>query len=185
MGAFATDQTVGAQDLETLRAAVQGDGPALLGICERYKIPVLAVAIRSSCDLERAYGSVQQVLSSLCRQLLAAHFRPEQWASQLVTCVAENFHMGGETIDAADAPHQSILSGLESIPRIVRRRAVNATLPKLPLPELTAILLWYVGHRSPSAMVGLVADSEPEVCQRLVAAHELLLQAVQTQQSTA
>jgi hypothetical protein len=184
MGAFATDQTVVEQDLRTLRAAVQGQRQALVSICQRYEIPVVAVAIQTSGDLERAYACVGQVLEALCRQLLASRFSPEQWASQLTTCVIEYFPVGDAGIVGAETSERSILSGLESIPRIARRRAVSATLPKLPLPELTAILLRYVQRQSASQMVGLVADSEQEVCQRLAAAHELLQQEVRTRRST-
>ena len=165
----------GEHDLKTLVAAVHGEQGALFRICERYRMPALAVAIQSCDDLEHAYACVPPQLTSLCRQLLEAWFPPEQWAARLVARVVECSRMSREEVRGVDETNPSIRSGLEAIPRIARRRAVAAALPNLPLPELTAILLQYVDHRPPSAMVGLVDDTEEKVCRRLITAHDLLL----------
>jgi len=171
MGAFATDQTLNQRDLDLLNRAVQGEKQALVIICRRYKVPVLAVAIRTGFELDQAFESVEPILHQLCDQLLAGSLRPERWTAELTAAVHARFQMDGKHADG-DATDESTLSGLVAIPRLAKRRAVRMLLPQLPLPELTALLLHYVDGLTPAEMVGLVAESESDVAAKLFAVHE-------------
>jgi DNA-directed RNA polymerase specialized sigma24 family protein len=161
------------RDLELLNRAVRGEKQALVMICRRYKAVVLAVAIRTGCELDRAFESVEPIIHQLCDQLLARRIRPEQWTAELTAAVAARFHTDDNQADG-DASNASMLSGLDGIPRLAKRRALRMLLPQLPLAELTALLLRYVERYSPAEMVGLVAESESGVAAKLFAAHETM-----------
>jgi hypothetical protein len=184
MGAFATDHTLCDEDLAALRQAARGDQRALRIICERFKFPVLAAAIRQMKCLERSFAAVQPVLSSLCDGLLNEHFRPESWVDQLLSEVAGVARQELKNAESDDAANPPSLSGFASVPRLARRRIVRESLPELSLPELTAVLMQYLDHCTPSQMVGLVDTTESAVCARLASAHQRLQQALQEQIST-
>ena len=176
MGSFATDQSVCRQDLELLTAAAGGDKRALRAVCDRFKVPVVAVALRAVRDLDRAFDCVEPVLGTLCRGLLGGTFPPGQWALRAVASVNE--HSKIQELQPAEA---SLLDGLGSIPRVARRRIVRSTLPELPLPELTALLLRYIERIPPGEMIGLVAESEAQVHEKLFAGYQLVGQASEAQ----
>ena len=167
-----------------MQQAVQGGKRALRAVCERFKIPILAVSIQHTKNLDHSYKAVQPVLNSLCDGLLDTSFAPESWADQLFREVLAFTRRALQETDSKEEAIQSSLSGFASVPRLARRRVIRQILPTLPLPELTAILMQYVDKSSTSDMVGLVDETECAVCERLASAHQQLQQELQKQVST-
>ncbi len=167
MGAFATDQTLSHSDLELLAAAQRGDKPSLRRVCERFQTPLVALVLHHRGDFERAAGAVEPLLDRLCRELLTGQLMPIRWAARAVELAAEQ-----SPFEHPPAGNGSGLEGLGVIARVVKRRALRASLPQLPLPELMALLLAYLEKRRPEEMAGLVAATPEEAAACLVQAHE-------------
>jgi DNA-directed RNA polymerase specialized sigma24 family protein len=163
MGAFAIDQSLGPADLELLQRSVAGDLSALETVCRRFEIPILAVALRKTRDLRKATSLIEPTLTAVCAGLLAGDFPLDQWARQalghLEALAGEQTNQDGESEEAAAG-----LTGMAQVPRVVRARAVRRTLPTLPAPELTAVLMDSYLSASAEAMAGLVAES-PQAAQ--------------------
>lgn len=164
---------------------MQGDLSALHDVCQRFQFVVLAVAIRSGADLEQVVECVDPLLRAMCRKLVDGEVTPEQWCERLEESVQRHFNVHGETghlaaLQAGDDSPDTLTSSLSSIPRLAKRKIVRSMLPRILLPELLAILLRYVSELSPAEMVGLVAESEEEVHQKLTSVYEQLQTEVRT-----
>lgn len=157
MACFAVDQGVSATDFAALSAAVEGDKRALREVCRRFTVPILALALQVSKDLETAVGCVEPTLRRLCSELLSRRFEPQDWSLVLEALVREYgaFRSPSEEGGAS-------LEGITVVQRVVRRRILRQTLPELPLPQLTALLLLHLDGAAPDAMVGLVAGTPTE-----------------------
>ena len=167
MGAFATDQTLCDADLTLLATAQRGHTPSLRAVCDRFQTPLLALLLRNTGDWERAAGALEPLLERLCRELLSGKLVATDWATRAVEVAAEQ-----AVVDRGAVQNGSGLEGLASIPRVIKRRALRAILPQLPLPELLALLLKYIENRGPKSMAGLVAHDAREAGMCLVTAHE-------------
>jgi hypothetical protein len=128
----------------------------------------LALLIKSTKDYGRAVELTPALLETLSRMLVSGQIAPEEWASR---AGREALVLGESTGDQA---YGGSLEGLESIARFVRRRQVRQTLPRLALPELTAVLLRHVADRPTAAMIGLVGENLERVEQALLSAYEKL-----------
>jgi DNA-directed RNA polymerase specialized sigma24 family protein len=173
MGSFATDQSLLSADLGLLGAAATGDKRSLREVIERFKTPLLAVALRSVGDLDSAFDLAEAAIGRMCKDLLAGRLPPTEWAA------AAGMYTTRRDTPPTQRDGPSLLEGLHSVPRVARKRLVREALPKLTLPELTAVLLQHVDQLPPARMVGLVAGSEADVCERLVSAQRKLLAALQ------
>ena len=166
MGAFATDQQLCQDDHRRLEAAVAGDLDSLVFICQRFEVPLLAAAMRSTVSVEESFSLVESTLSALCDELLAGRLAPGEWSSRTLQLLAAYVPEDVDPDDSSHEDHQS-LSVIGSVPRVARRRALRHALPRLELPELTALLLSHYRGASPAEMVGLAAETE-EAAQRLL-----------------
>jgi hypothetical protein len=166
--------TLGADDFSLLMAARRGDRRALGDVCNRFKLPILALALRATADFDQAAARVEPALEALCRGLASGSVAPHEWARRAADWVALPSVVGDDHERSVSG-----LEGLESIPRVVRRRVLRQVIPQLPLPELLALLLMYLDQMPVAGMVGLVADSPADVEQRLLAAHDLLQKALE------
>lgn len=170
MGSFATDQSLHSNDVELLTTAIRGDKLALRLVIERFRIPIFAMAIRTTGDMEHAFALVEPALLSMCRDLLGGQLRPSEWATMVSAYIRRR--------DDEAAADVTLLDSLSRIPRIARRRAVREAMLRLALPELTALLLYYVEKSPPAKMIGLVVETEAGAASVLRDSHRKLLDAV-------
>ena len=170
MCALATDQSLSEETLDLLAMGQRGDRTSLRAICERFQTPLMAMVLRNTSDWDLAKAAAEPILEQLCQDLLAGRLTPASWAQRAFELAANYTHATDGDTDGRASP----MEGLGSIPRVVKRRAVRAHLPLLPLPELMALLLVHLDKRRPEDMVSLVADTEPEAARCLVTAYQML-----------
>jgi hypothetical protein len=177
MGAFATDQTVCQDDYRRLQATVAGDMESLVTVCERFEVPLLAAAMRATNSVADAFSQVEPTLSALCEELLSGLLAPSDWSRRAIELVTDR---ASQTVDPGAAPHDDnqTLSAIGSLPRIARRRALRDALPRLSLPELTALLMRQYNGASSAEMVGLAAETEELARQFLAQAEQRLDEAL-------
>lgn len=171
MGGFLADQTLGDDDLKLLANAQRRQAGALRAACRRFQTPLLAMAVKATGSLTVAAQKVGPILQMLLEDLVLGNLMATDWA------IRAQQEVDRLEIPVIEPEVGQGLGGMEVIPRVARRRIVRDVLPRLPLAELTALLMKYLDHASPAEMVGMVADS-PEEAERLVLrAHELVQQA--------
>ena len=171
MGGFLADQMLGDDDLKLLASAQRRDAEALRAVCRRFQTPLLAMAVKATGSLSAAARAVGPILESLLEDLLLGNLVATDWAIRAVQ------EIDRLEVPAAEPEAGQGLGGMEVIPRVARRRIVRDVLPRLPLAELTALLMKYLDHASPAEMVGIVADTPEEAERLLLQAHELVQQA--------
>ena len=151
-----------------LENALAKDRASLIEACRRLKVPILAAAIHAGASWDDASSFVKPALQRFVDRLLQGHAQPHDWKSEVAREVEATVQMSSE-------PEAAGLTGLASIPRLAKRRAVRQTLKELSLSELTAVMTRHMDDVGVDEMVGIVADSREEVIDVLAGAHEKLM----------
>lgn len=171
MGSFATNQLLHTKDLRLITTAADGDASAIVSICERFKIPTLAVLLKGGMPFAEAVDCVQPILANVCQRLVDGKVTPVAWAASLVRQARLKAE---QSSDESNNNEPSSLSSFDSIPRIAKRRILNNSFSKLPLPELIALLMRSQTPYSIDQFVGIVADHESQAAEHLANAVQLV-----------
>ena len=182
MSMFGDGAAIDPSDLAGLRTAAQNaSSTSSLWLCERFRIPIFALALKETNNIESAQSSVEPVLSSLCRRLVAGEVLPDDWSAAVLREVeaccaaAEQFDLDvpNNSSDGGDADGRPA-SQFATIPRIARRRAIAVELSKLDRPELMGVLMRTLDGATDIQIAGLVDDNLKRLGERLEATEKRL-----------